>query len=125
MGIGTFLSVLFIGIAMATERFRHLRPAIPLAPLAGIPSMALALQSYGGEIIFRVVLFTLPVAAILIGRLLATIRVRALPIVVPIVVVAMMPFLMLARFGNEAFELTSATDREAWEAAYDLSLIHI
>lgn len=119
VGIGTFLSVLFIGIAMATERFRHLRPAIPLAPLAGIPSMALALQSYGGEIIFRVVLFTLPVAAILIGRLLATIRVRALPIVVPIVVVAMMPFLMLARFGNEAFELTSATDREAWEAAYD------
>lgn len=119
VGIGTFLTVLIIGIAMATERFKHLRPAIPLAPLAGIPSMALALQSYGGEIIFRVVLFTLPVAAMLIGRLLATVRVRALPVVVPVLVLLMMPFLMLARFGNEAFEMTTAVDREAWEVAYD------
>lgn len=119
VGLGTFLTVLILGIAMATERFRHLRPAIPLAPLAGIPSMALALQSYGGEIIFRVVLFTLPVAAILIGRLLATIRVRALPIVVPLFALIMMPLLMLARFGNEAFEMTTDIDREAWVIAYD------
>lgn len=119
VGLGTFAVVLVTGIAMATERFRHLRPAIPLAPLAGIPSMALALQSYGGEIIFRVVLFTLPMAAILVGRLLATIRVRALPVVVPVLVLAMLPWLMLARFGNEAFEMTTATDREAWVVAYE------
>ena len=119
VGIGTFLTVLALGIAMATERFRHLRPAVPLAPLAGIPTMALALQSYGGEIIFRVVLFTLPIAAILIGRLLAALRVKALPIIVPLVVLAMLPWLMLARFGNDAFEMTSAVDREAWVVAYD------
>jgi hypothetical protein len=119
VGLGTFAVVLVTGIAMATERFRHLRPAIPLAPLAGIPSMALVLQSYGGEIIFRVVLFTLPMAAILIGRLLATIRVRALPLAVPALILIMMPWLMLARFGNEAFEMTTAVDREAWLVAYE------
>lgn len=117
-GLTTFFAVLVIGLAMATERFRHLRPAIPLAPLAGIPSMALALQSYGGEIIFRVLLFTLPMAAILIARVLATIRVRALPLVVPVLVAVMTPVLLVARFGNEAFEMTTALDREVAEAAY-------
>ncbi len=119
VGVATFATVLATGIAMATERFRHLRPAIPLAPLAGVPSMALALQSYGGEIVFRVVLFTLPAAAILVGRLLAGVRIRAIPYVVPVVILALMPWLMLARFGNEAFELTSAVDREAWLVAYE------
>lgn len=119
VGVATFVTVLGAGIAMATERFRHLRPAIPLAPLAGVPSMALALQSYGGEIVFRVVLFTLPAAAILVGRLLAAVRIRAIPYVVPVVVLALMPWLLLARFGNEAFELTGAVDREAWLVAYE------
>ncbi len=119
VGVGTFLSVLGIGVAMATERFRHLRPAVPLAPLAGIPSIALVLQSYGGEIIFRVVLFTLPMAAILIGRLLAAVRVRALPVLVPAFVLALLPVLLLARFGNEAFEMTSDIDRQVVLAGYD------
>lgn len=118
LGLASFVAVLAIGVAMATDRFRHLRPAVPLAPLAGIPSMALALQSYGGEIIFRVVLFTLPMAAILFGRMLATIRVRALPLAVPALVLAMMPALMLARFGNESFEMTTTVDREVMEAGY-------
>lgn len=118
VGIATFLAVLAVGITMATERFRHLRPAIPLAPLAGIPSMALALQSYGGEIIFRVVLFTLPMAAILFGRVLASIRLNRVSLVMPLVVLAMAPPLLLARFGNEAFEMTTDIDREVVEAGY-------
>ena len=118
VGLSTFFTVLVIGLAMATERFRHLRPAIPLAPLAGIPSLALALQSYGGEIIFRVLLFTLPMAAILIARVLASFRVRALPVVVPVLVVLMTPPLLVARYGNESFEMTTAIDREVAEAAY-------
>ncbi len=119
VGLSTFVTALIIGVAMATERFRHLRPAIPLAPLAGIPSLALALQSYGGEIIFRVLLFTLPMAAILIARVLASFRVQALPVLVPVVVAAMTPLLLLARYGNESFEMVTALDREAAEAAYE------
>ncbi len=118
VGLATFFTVLVIGLAMATERFRHLRPAIPLAPLAGIPSLALALQSYGGEIIFRVLLFTLPMAAILIARVLASFRVRTLPVVVPVLVALMTPPLLVARYGNESFEMTTALDREVAEAAY-------
>lgn len=119
VGLATFVTVLVIGSAMATERFRHLRPAIPLAPLAGIPSLALALQSYGGEIIFRVLLFTLPMAAILIARVLATLRIKSLPIIVPALVLVMTPLLLVARFGNESFEMTTSLDREVVQAAYD------
>ncbi len=121
VGIGTILITLVVGIAMATERFRHLRPAVPLAPLAGIPSMALLLQSYGGEIVFRVILFTIPMAAILIGRLLAAIRVRALPVVVPALVLVTLPWLLLARFGNEAFEKTTDIDRETFLAGFSIA----
>lgn len=118
IGLATFFAVLVIGVAMALDRFRHLRPAIPLAPLAGIPSVALALQSYGGEIIFRVLLFTLPMAAILIARVLTTIRPRVLTVVVPALILALTPVLLLARFGNESFEMTTAIDRATAEAAY-------
>ncbi len=119
VGLATFVIVLVIGVTMATERFRHLRPAVPLAPLAGIPSLALALQSYGGEIIFRVLLFTLPMAAILIARVLASLRLKALPVAVPLLVLFMTPLLLLARFGNESFEMTTALDRETTQAAYE------
>jgi hypothetical protein len=119
VGIGTILLTFVIGVAMATDRFRHLRPALPLAPLAGIPSMALLLQSYGGEIVFRVILFTIPMAAILVGRVLAAIRLRALPVVVPLLVLAMLPWLLLARFGNEAFEKTTNVDRETFLAGFE------
>ena len=119
VGLATFLTVLVIGTAMATERFRHLRPAVPLAPLAGIPSLALALQSYGGEIIFRVLLFTLPMAAILIARVLASLRIQVLPVVIPVLIAVMTPLLLVARFGNESFEMTTALDRDAVQAAYD------
>ncbi len=119
VGVATFLAVPVIGLAMATERFRHLRPAIPLTPLAAIPSLALALQSYGGEVTFGILLFTLPMAAILIARVLATLRIQILPIVAPLLIVAMTPLLLVARFGDEAFEMTTAVDREVVQAAYD------
>ncbi len=118
VGLATFVSVLVIGITMATERFRHLRPAVPLAPLAGVPALAVALQSYGGEIVIRVLLFTLPMASVLIGRILASFRLRTLPTAVALLTAALCPLLLVARFGNERFEFTTAPDREAVEVAY-------
>ncbi len=118
IGVGTFVATLVVGVAMATERYRHLRPAIPLAPLAGIPSVALALQSYGGEIIFRILLFTLPMASILMARALVSVRLRALPFALPLLIALVAPLLLVARFGNELFEMSTAEDRAAVEAAY-------
>ncbi len=118
VGLSTFLSVLAMGIIMATERFRYLRPALPLAPLAGVPVLAAGLQSYGGEIIIRVLLFTLPMASILIARLLLALPRPAVPVVVPLLATAIMPVFIITRFGNESFEMVTAPDREAVEAMY-------
>lgn len=121
VGIGTFLAVLIIGSIMSIARFRHLRPAIPLAPLAGIPALALALQSYGGEIVFRVLLFTLPLAVIVFGRVLAGIPDRARAYLPTAMALALAPLFLISRFGNEAFEMTTAEDRAAIEAAYSVA----
>jgi hypothetical protein len=119
VGFATFAGVLAIGVAMAGDRLRHFRPAVPLVPLAGVPAVVLALGQVGGGITSRVVLFALPMGSILIGRLLAAVRVRALPVVVPAVVLALLPLLLVARYGHEAFEMTTEVDRSAFLAAYD------
>ena len=118
VGLSTFLSVLVMGIVMATERFRYLRPALPLAPLAGVPVLAAGLQSYGGEIIIRVLLFTLPMASILIARFLLALPRPAVPVIVPLLTAAIVPVFMITRFGNESFEMVTGPDREAVEAMY-------
>jgi len=118
IGLTTFLAVLVMGVVMGTERYRYLRPAIPLAPLAGIPVLAAGLQSYGGEIIIRVLLFTLPMAAILIARLLLALPRGVVAASVPSLAAMIMPVFLIARFGNEAFEMVTPTDREAVEVMY-------
>ncbi|MGI9614636.1 MAG: hypothetical protein ACR2QO_17120 [Acidimicrobiales bacterium] len=118
VGLTTFLAVLVMGIVMGMERYRDLRPAIPLAPLAGIPVLAAGLQSYGGEIIIRVLLFTLPMAAILIARLLLALPRRVIEISVPALAALIMPVFLITRFGNEAFEMVTVVDREAVEVLY-------
>ncbi len=119
VGLATFLSVLVLGLAFATDRFRHLRPALPLAPLAGIPVAAAALQSYGGEIIIRVLLFTLPMAAILLARAILALPSRSLPVAVPALVVLMLPVFLIARFGNESYEMVTEADIAASDVAYE------
>ncbi len=114
----TFGSVLIIGLLMVTERFKHLRPAVPLVPLAAVPAVALALQSQRGEITVRVLLYTLPMASILAGRLVAMLRRPALTVVAAGMVATLAPVLLIARFGNESFEYSTGADRAAMEAAY-------
>ena len=118
VGLLTFLSTLALGVAMATDRFRHLRPTLPLAPLAGVPVVAAGLQSYGGEIIIRVLLFTLPMASILLARVVLALPRRALAAAVPALATLVLPLVLLARFGNEAFEMTTDADWDATEALY-------
>ena len=118
VGLTTFLAVLVMGIVMGAERYRYLRPAVPLAPLAGIPVVAAALQSYGGEIILRVLLFTLPMASILIARLLLALPRNVVTVIVPTLAALIAPVFLIARFGNESYERVTAADREAVEIMY-------
>lgn len=119
IGLSVFVATFVVGVVMGTDRFRHLRPTLPLAPLAGIPVVAAAVQSYGGEMIIRVFLFTLPMASILFARTLLSIRRPAIPVVIPAAVLALVPAFMLARFGNEAFEMVTETDWQAVEVLYE------
>jgi hypothetical protein len=107
-----------VGLVMATDRFRHLRPAVPLVALAAVPVLALVLGTYGGGFVSQVLLFALPMASILTGRVVAAVQPRYLPIVAAGLAVALVPLFLIARFGNESFEYTTATDRAAIEAAY-------
>jgi hypothetical protein len=119
LGLSVFLSTLILGIVMGTNRFRHLRPALPLAPLAGIPVVAAAIQNYGGEMIIRVFLFTLPMASILLARVLLAVPRRTLSLAVPAMALAITPAFLLARFGNEAFEMVSEADYQAVQVLYE------
>jgi hypothetical protein len=118
IGIATFGAVLIVGLLMVTERFKHLRPAVPLVPLAAVPAVALGLQGQRGDITARVLLYTLPLASILVGRIVVMLRRPALTVVAAGMVAASAPVLLIARFGNESFEYSTGADRAAMEAAY-------
>jgi hypothetical protein len=91
------------------------------------PGLALALQSYGGEIALRVYLFALPAACLLTGYAVFPdfpgVRLglrHAIPLVaaalcVPLLVVGF----LVARFGNEAFEYVRPGEVAALDQVYD------
>jgi hypothetical protein len=119
IGLSVFLGTLIMGVVMATNRFRHLRPALPLAPLAGIPVVAAGIQNYGGEMILRVFMFTLPMASILFARVLLSVPRRALPLGLSALALAFTPPFLVARFGNEVFEMVTDADWQAVQVLYD------
>lgn len=118
LGIATYGSVLATATFMIAERYRHLRPAVPLVPLAVAPALVLGLHDNGDEIVTVAILFTLPLASILIGRILCLLRHPALGMSVIALVTTLPPVLLVARFGNESFEYATGSDRLAVEAAY-------
>ncbi len=99
---------------------RSLRPKIPLVPLAAGAIGVTALQSYGGEMAIRAYLFAVPFVAVMFARWILGLPRPTRPLLFSgAMVLLVVPFL-LARFGNETFELTSDGDRAAIEAAYDV-----
>ena len=75
--VQAFAALVWLGAAAAVVlRWRKLgRVAVP-AVLAFSPFLTLALQSYGGEAIYRVFLFSAPWCAVLIAGLIAELRTR-------------------------------------------------
>ena len=110
------------GLAMLGQRRRRtLDPA--LAALFFAPFVVLGLQSYGGEVLLRVALFTLPAASILIARvelpLRVADRVRIPRLVLPVVALSLLtPLFLLARFGNESYEQVTPDDLAVVEDMY-------
>jgi hypothetical protein len=96
-----------LGVAL---RWRRGSSSVSLGVLLVVPYSALALQSYGGEVLLRTYLFALPFAAALMAaallprsrRLAST---AAAAVAVPLVSAALIAGFFVARFGNEAFEM--------------------
>lgn len=100
-------------------RQRGQRAGALLLGMAGAPGLAIAGQPYGGEILVRVFLFSVFPAAILLGAALATISSRRL-LGGSLLALTLLgaPTLIINRYGNESFEMTTASDRQALEAVY-------
>ena len=91
--------------------------------LAGflLPFGLLAGGSYGGEAVLRVYLFALPFALVLIAALLSRLRLAARQVAAGLVLVLLLPFFLVSRWGNELFELVRPNEISGVEALYRMA----
>jgi hypothetical protein len=94
------------------------RPPLTLFALATAPFVTLV-QSYGGEGVLRVFLFSSPFAAFLIAQMtVPALRVRWAPELAVVVLLLMLPVFVLTRYGNETFEQVRANEVAALRTLY-------
>lgn len=107
----------------AIVRFRSGRRDLTTMLLAVAPFALIALQAYGGEIILRLYLFSLPFVAIFAAGMLYGRRGSPPSALVSVVTVAAgfviaLGFLV-ARYGNERIDLMTSAEVEAAEVLYE------
>lgn len=109
-----------LAIAGAWVYWKRRRDLVPIA-LAGIPMGMAVVQSYGGELLFRVILFGLPILTILaVDALRAFARVnRKRERLLAAVMLALFPLLILIRGGNDAYLDVTTEDVQMTRQAYD------
>jgi hypothetical protein len=91
--------------------------------LAGflLPFGLLAGGSYGGEAVLRVYLFALPFALCLVAALLSRLRLAWGQVATGLVLVILLPFFLVSRWGNELFELVRPNEIKGVEALYRMA----
>lgn len=111
----------------AAHALRRRRLSLPAAALAFTPFSLLAVQSYGGEGVLRVYLFSLPGMSLLAAGLIVELigsRQPAVPArrrrvaAAYACTVAILPVFFVARYGNESFERVTAGEVQAVQALY-------
>jgi hypothetical protein len=113
MGMSGLMAALAaLGLAVAwRRRILDVRAVV----LAVAPAGALVLQSYGGEGLIRIFLFMLPILAG--GSALFLLSPRGAPRVATaalgVLLVALIPVALLAKYGSESFESVSPSERRA------------
>ncbi|MEL7206735.1 MAG: hypothetical protein AAGK32_00625, partial [Actinomycetota bacterium] len=117
---GIVLAVGAFGLLAAVYlwRQRGQRAGALLFAMAALPALAIAGQPYGGEILVRVFLFSVFPAAVLFGAAIGNTSPRTLVVSLVIVTALGAPTLIINRYGNESFEMTTGTDRLAIAASY-------
>ena len=95
-----------LGMAGAWVYWKRRRDLVPIG-LAVVPMFFAAVQSYGGELILRIVLYGLPIMAVLgADALRAMVRKRrSLEWVLAVGMVVLMGLLVVIRGGNDSFQV--------------------
>jgi hypothetical protein len=108
------------GLALLIDWLRRRTPVVLFCLLVAPVPMFVA-QSYGGEMLIRILLFSLPPGALLVAGLLDAkwLRRAVGRIAVALCLIAVVPIFMLARYGNETYEQVSPADLAVVSAVYD------
>jgi hypothetical protein len=99
---------------------RRKRVPVTLLTLAIVP-FAAAIQSYGGEGVLRIFLFSSPFACLVIAQGLASIDVPLTRIVILLGLLGVMPVFLITRYGNEIFEQVLPGDAQAVRALHRIA----
>jgi hypothetical protein len=91
------------------------RKATPLLALMVAPAAVLLVQSYGGEAVLRVFLFSCPWCAVLAASGLATLGSRLRLILTATVMAALVPLILVTTLGNAAVSVIPAAEVKASE----------
>jgi hypothetical protein len=106
----------------AIRRFRHGYLDIEAIALAAVPFGLILLQAYGGELVLRIYLFSLPFMAFLAaGAFFPTPRLMGMRTTQAVAVVMALMFiaLLVAKHGNERADRISADELAATNLLYD------
>ena len=118
------LAVWALALIGGLRRIWSGRLDLSLALLAVAPFSLILLQGYGGEMLLRVFLFSLPFMAFFIAAaMFPTARPSswALSLVIMIASIGLLGGFIISRYGNEKADLVSAAEFEAVEVAADLA----
>ena len=118
------LAVWLLAAAGAVLRLRAGQLDLAVLLLAAAPFGLLGLQAYGGEMLLRVYLFSLPFVALLVAAAFYR-SPRARPLrhgfILLATVFVLMSGFMVARYGNARVDVMTGAERDAAEALYRLA----
>jgi hypothetical protein len=120
----TTVAIFSLAAVGAVDRFIRGRRDLTWPLMALAPFGLLLLQSYGGEMLLRVYLFSLPFVAFLAAHALVGIgrseRLRhAAPVAVAIAL--LLGAFMISRYGNERMDMTTPAEVQGMEALYQIA----
>ncbi len=100
---------------------RRARSFVPHVVLAAVPFSLVVLQAYGGEIVLRVYLFSLPFVAVLVASLVPRRAGRASVAAVGIFAAVAGGAFLVTRYGNLQIELFAPDEVRVVQRAYEIA----